>query len=159
VEAVSRERASVVLFEDLHWADATTLEMLDLLIKRVKDLPLLVVLTHRPPAMTDPPSRREEFKSRLVSWVGHEHVSALGITRLTRGQCTTMVSLIRGAVALPKELLEEILNKTDGVPLFVEEMTKSILESDDFVDGRHKVTVPAPVDDLLMARLDRDTPA
>jgi tetratricopeptide (TPR) repeat protein len=164
VDAASRERASVVLFEDLHWADPTTLEMLDLLIERVKDLPLLVVLTHRPPAMTDPPSRREEFKSRLVSWVNREHVSAIGVTGLTRGQCTTMVSRIGGATAFPKELVEEILNKTDGVPLFVEELTKSILESDDFriagdryeFRGRSRTfSVPTTLEASLMARLDR----
>jgi len=119
VGAAARKRPSVVLFEDVHWVDATTLEMLDQLVERVKDMPLLIVLTHRP-----------EFKNR---WASHDYVLAIGITKLTRAQCATMVSRLGGTKALPKDLVEEILNKTDGVPLFVEELTKSILESGDGV--------------------------
>ncbi len=112
-EAAARRRPSVMLFEDAHWADPTTLEVLDLLIDRVKTVPLLVVLTHRP-----------EFQSR---WSGQGHVGALNLSKLTRAQSAAMVSALAGK-ALPETLLEQILTRTDGVPLFVEELTKSILE-------------------------------
>src|SRR5215471_13037711 len=114
-EAIARRQPAVMLFEDLHWADPTTLEVMDLLIHRVRNLPLLIVLTHRP-----------EFSSR---WSHYGHVTALTLTKLTRPQCTAMVSRLCGGKALPSDLVEQILGKTDGVPLFVEEVTKSILES------------------------------
>src|SRR5580692_962637 len=114
-EAAARLQPSVLLFEDAHWADSTTLEVLDLLIDRVKTVPLLVVLTHRP-----------EFQSR---WSGQGHVGALNLSKLTRAQSAAIVSARAGGKALPAVLLEQILTKTDGVPLFVEELTKSILES------------------------------
>src|SRR6202011_5613378 len=114
-EAVARQRPSVMLFEDAHWADPTTLEVLDLLIDRVRTVPLLVVLTHRP-----------EFRSR---WSGEGHVGALNLSKLTRTQSAAMISALAGGKALPAALREQILIRTDGVPLFVEELTRSILES------------------------------
>ena len=114
-EAAARRQPSVMLFEDAHWADPTTLEVLDLLIDRVRTVPLLVVLTHRP-----------EFQSR---WSEQGHVGALNLSKLTRTQSAAMVSTLAGGKALPAALLEQILTRTDGVPLFVEELTKSILES------------------------------
>ena len=117
VEAIARRQPTVMLFEDIHWADPTTLEVMDLLIHRVRNLPLLVVITHRP-----------EFASR---WSHYGHVAALTLTKLTRPQSGAMVSRLAGDKALPADLVEQILGKTDGVPLFVEELTKSILESAD----------------------------
>ena len=152
-EAAARKQPSVMLFEDAHWADPTTLEVLDLLIDRVKTMPLLVVLTHRP-----------EFQSR---WSGQGHVGALNLSKLTRAQSAAMVSALAGGKALPAVLLEQILTRTDGVPLFVEELTKSILESGELKDaGDHyeyagsvrAVTIPATLRDSLMARLDRFMP-
>ena len=121
VEAAARKQPSVMLFEDAHWADPTTLEVLDLLIDRVKTVPLLVVLTHRP-----------EFQSR---WSGQGHVGALNLSKLTRTQSAAMVSALAGGKALPAALLEQILTRTDGVPLFVEELTKSILESGELTEA------------------------
>ncbi|MGH6629337.1 MAG: adenylate/guanylate cyclase domain-containing protein, partial [Burkholderiales bacterium] len=153
VEATARQQPSVMLFEDVHWADPTTLEVLDLLIDRVKNFPLLIVFTHRP-----------EFQSR---WSEHGHVSALNLSKLTRAQSAAMVSRLTGAKRLPADLLEEILTKTDGVPLFVEELTKSILESGELKDAgdryeylgsAHSITIPATLRDSLMARLDRFAP-
>ena len=89
--------------------------MLDLLIDQMKTVPLLVVLTHRP-----------EFQSR---WSQQGHVGALNLSKLTRGQSAAMISALAGGKALPEALFEQILTRTDGVPLFVEELTKSILES------------------------------
>lgn len=152
-EAAARKRPSVVLFEDVHWADATTLEVLDLLVDRVKSHPLLVVLTHRP-----------EFQNR---WEGHAHVETVNLGKLTRVQSSAMVSRLAGDKALPQDLVEQILTKTDGVPLFVEELTKSILESGQLNDaGDHytylgssrSISVPATLRDSLMARLDRHMP-
>jgi hypothetical protein len=152
-EAAARKQATVMLFEDLHWADPTTLEALDLLIDRVRGFPLLIVLTHRP-----------EFPSR---WSGHGHVSALNLSKLTRAQSAAMVSNLTGSKALPADLLEQILTRTDGVPLFVEELTISILESDELKDAgdryeyagsAHAITIPATLRDSLMARLDRFAP-
>ena len=152
-EAAARRQPSVMLFEDAHWADPTTLEVLDLLIDRVKTVPLLVVLTHRP-----------EFQSR---WSGQGHVGALNLSKLTRTQSAAMVSTLSGGKALPGTLLEQILTRTDGVPLFVEELTKSILELGELKEtGDHyeyagsarAVTIPATLRDSLMARLDRFMP-
>jgi class 3 adenylate cyclase/predicted ATPase len=150
IEAVARKQPSVMLYEDVHWADPSSLEALDLLIDRVRTIPLLIVLTHRP-----------EFQSR---WSEHGHVSALNLSKLTKAQSATIVSRLAGGKSLPATLLDQILAKTDGVPLFVEELTKSILESgelkdaDDhykYVGSAHGITIPATLRDSLMARLDR----
>ena len=149
-EAAARLRPRVMLIEDAHWADHTTLEVLDLLIDRVKTVPLLVVLTHRP-----------EFQSR---WSGQGHVVVLNLSQLSRAQSAAMVSALAGGKALPAALLEQILTRTDGVPLFVEELTKSILELGELKEeGNYyeyggsvrSVTIPATLRDSLMARLDR----
>ncbi len=152
-EAAARKQPSVLLFEDAHWADPTTLEVLDLLIDRVRTVPLLIVLTHRP-----------EFQSR---WSDQGHVGALNLSKLTRTQSAALVASLTGSKALPGGLLEQILTRTDGVPLFVEELTKSILESGELkeVDGRYEygaaarpITIPTTLRDSLMARLDRFMP-
>src|SRR5262249_1065638 len=99
-EAAARKQPSVMLYEDVHWADPTSLEALDLLIDRVRRFPLLIRRTHRP-----------EFQSR---WGGHGHVTGLTLSKLTRAQSSTMVSKLTGGKALPAELVDEILAKTDG---------------------------------------------
>jgi class 3 adenylate cyclase/tetratricopeptide (TPR) repeat protein len=152
-EAAARLRPRLMLVEDAHWADHTTLEVLDLLIDRVKTVPLLVVVTHRP-----------EFQSR---WSEQRHVGALNLSKLTREQSAAMVSALAAGKALPAALLEQILTRTDGVPLFVEELTKSILESGelkeagdhyDYGGSARAVTIPTTLRDSLMARLDRFVP-
>jgi len=150
IEAAARSQPSVMLFEDVHWADPTTLEVLDRLVDRVRSVPLLIVLTHRP-----------EFESR---WLEQGHVSAINLSKLTRGQSTAILLWLAGGKALPPALLEQILAKTDGVPLFVEELTKSILESGELKDigdrydyggAARIVNIPSTLRDSLMARLDR----
>ncbi|UCH48863.1 MAG: AAA family ATPase, partial [Betaproteobacteria bacterium] len=152
-EATAKKRPSEVLFEDVHWADPTTLEVLDLLIDRIKDIPLLIVMTHRP-----------EFQNR---WSEHGHVSSLNLSKLTRTQSRALISGLTDGRALPDDLLEQIVARTDGVPLFVEELTKSILESDELTDagdqyeyagGSQSVPIPATLRDSLTARLDRTAP-
>jgi tetratricopeptide (TPR) repeat protein len=151
--AIAHKQPTVMLFEDAHWADPTTLEVMDLLIHRVRNLPLLIVLTHRP-----------EFSSR---WSHYGHVAALTLTKLTRPQSSAMVSRLSGGKALPPDLLEQILGKTDGVPLFVEELTKSILETGDLKEAGDRweyagragsLAIPLTLRDSLMARLDRFAP-
>jgi tetratricopeptide (TPR) repeat protein len=152
-EAMARRQPTVMLFEDIHWADPTTLEVMDLLIHRVTDIPLLVVVTHRP-----------EFASR---WSHYGHVAALTLTKLTRPQTAALVSRLAGGKALPADLLDQILGKTDGVPLFVEELTRSILESGDLKEAGDRweyagragsLMIPLTLRDSLMARLDRFAP-
>jgi class 3 adenylate cyclase/tetratricopeptide (TPR) repeat protein len=152
-EAIAHRQPTVELFEDIHWADPTTLEVMDLLIHRIRDIPLLVVLTHRP-----------EFSSR---WSHYGHVAALTLTKFTRSQGSAMISRLCGGKALPADLLDQILDKTDGVPLFVEELTRSILESGDLRDAGDRweyagrtgtLAIPLTLRDSLMARLDRFAP-
>jgi class 3 adenylate cyclase len=152
-EAAARKQPSVMLYEDVHWADPTSLEALDLLIDRVRSFPLLIVLTHRP-----------EFQSR---WGAHGHVAGLNLSKLTRVQSGALVSNLAGSKALPADLVQQILAKTDGVPLFVEELTKSILESNqlkeatdryEYAGNARSITIPATLRDSLMARLDRYMP-
>ncbi len=153
-EAAAVKHPRVMLYEDAHWADPTSVEVLDLLIDRVRAIPLLIVLTHRP-----------EFQS---SWSQHGHVTALNLSKLTRAQSGEIVSKLAGGKALPAGLADQILSKTDGVPLYVEELTKSILESGELKDaGDHyeyagaarSVTIPATLRDSLTARLDRSPAA
>jgi len=146
-----RNECALMLFEDVHWVDPTTLEFLDLLINRASSARMLLVLTHRP-----------EFEPR---WTAHGHVSALALSRLSRTQSAAIVARLAAGKSLPAGLLEQIVAKTDGVPLFVEELTRSLLESEQLRDlgGRYEfagnsgdLKVPATLRDSLMARLDRD---
>jgi class 3 adenylate cyclase/tetratricopeptide (TPR) repeat protein len=148
--ATSREQPTVVFFEDVHWADPTTLEYLGLLIERTRSLPLLLVLTHRP-----------EFHS---TWTQHGHVAALALSRLSRAQSAQAIVKITGDKSLPADLVEQLVEKADGVPLYLEELTKSVLESgqlaihgDRFVAAAHVgvVAIPASLRDSLTARFDR----
>jgi class 3 adenylate cyclase/tetratricopeptide (TPR) repeat protein len=152
VAGPSRRQPVLCLVEDAHWCDPTTLEVLEQLVHRVPELRVLVLITSRP-----------EF---AVPWTA-SHTTALTLTRLSRAHVATMVEGLTAGRALPPEVLAHILDKTDGVPLFVEELTKSILESGLLQDvgGRYALrgplpplAIPATVQDSLMARLDRLAP-
>jgi predicted ATPase len=106
----------LALYEDVHWIDPTTLELLGRVVDRVQRLRVLAVITFRP-----------EF---TPPWTGHGHVTTLSLSRLGRRQGAAVVRRVTGGKRLPDEVLEQILAKTDGVPLFVEELTKTVLESD-----------------------------
>jgi class 3 adenylate cyclase/tetratricopeptide (TPR) repeat protein/energy-coupling factor transporter ATP-binding protein EcfA2 len=140
--ASATTQPTVLVFEDAHWADPTSLDVLDLLIDRVRTTPLLIVLTHRP-----------EFQSR---WARHGHVTALNLSKLTRAQSSAIIAKLTGDTALPAEVLGQILSKTDGVPLYVEELTKNLIEAIG-TNGQSPLhfTIPATLQDALMARLDR----
>src|SRR5262249_31694274 len=146
----SRQQPVVCLCEDAHWSDPSSLELLDLLVDRVPALRVLVVITARP-----------EFASR---WGGYTHVTTHTLTRLTRREGAALVVAVTGGKALPPTVLEQIVAKTDGVPLFVEELTKTVLESHLLVDqGAHyalagalpPLAIPATLQDALLAPLDR----
>ena len=149
-EATARRAPTVMLFEDAHWADATSIDGLNVLIERVRAFPMLIVITHRP-----------EFQSE---WGHLDHVLQLHVPRLTNTQSLAIVNQLTAGKALPAKVLNEILTRTDGVPLYVEELTRAILESGELrytgdryeADGADRtVTIPATLRDSLMARLDR----
>ncbi len=153
VAALAGQHATGLFFEDVHWADPSTLEALNVLIDRAQSLPLLIVITFRP-----------EFES---SWTARPHVTLLTLTRLSRAQSALVVGRVANSKNLPDDLAAQIIAKTEGVPLFLEELTKAVLESDLIVDrGDHfafsgktdRMTIPATLYDSLMARLDRLIP-
>jgi class 3 adenylate cyclase len=137
-----------VLFvmEDAHWIDPTTLELMELTVERVLDSSVLVLITHRP-----------EFDA---PWSGHPRVTQLALRRLEARDCELLVDLVVGSRALPESVRERISMQTDGVPLFVEELTKAVLETA-IVSGNAPaaMVVPATLQDSLTARLDRLGPA
>ena len=153
VEGLASRQPVLALYEDAHWMDPTTLAMLGLLIERVQYLPILVLITSR-----------TEF---VPPWSGHAHVTQLSLARLTRRHGGAIVARLAGAKALPEEVLDQIVARTDGVPLFVEELTKTVLESGLLQDaGDHydlaaplsSLAIPSTLQDSLMARLDRLAP-
>ncbi len=140
-------------WEDLHWADPSTLEVLNLVVDQVPTARLYVLLTFRP-----------EF---TPPWRNRSHLSQLTLSRLGRSQVETMVERVTGGKALPAEVVQQIVAKTDGVPLFVEELTKTVVESGLLREegnryvGAHggalipPLAIPSTLQDSLMARLDR----
>ena len=152
-ENLARQKPILLLFEDAHWADATSLELLDLTVERMRQLPVLALFTLRP-----------EFEP---PWVGLPNVGTLTLGRLDRSNVESIVTQVTHGRALPTEVMNEIVAKTDGNPLFVEELTKAVLEGDILVkdaDGYRldgplpPLAIPATLQDSLMARLDRLAP-
>ncbi len=150
LEALARQNPVLMLFEDAHWADPTSVELLTLTIERLQALPVLLVMTFRPDFQ--PP------------WAGQPHVTTLALNRLGRRERTMLVEHITGGKSLPPELLDQIVDRTDGVPLFVEELTKAVLESEQLheVSDRYvleqpmqQLAIPTTLQDSLMARVDR----
>jgi predicted ATPase/class 3 adenylate cyclase len=149
LEGLARQQPVLMIFEDLHWIDPTSREFLDLVLGRIDHLPVLLVATFRP-----------EFRP---PWTGQPYVTVMSLNRLGRGEGAAMVQRLAGnAALLPPDVIAEIVERTDGVPLFVEEMTKAVLEAG-AERGREIVAslpstglgVPATLQASLMARLDR----
>jgi class 3 adenylate cyclase/predicted ATPase len=136
LEGLARHQPVVMVFEDAHWIDPTSRELLDLTVERIGSLPVLLIVTFRP-----------EFQP---PWTGQPQVTVLALNRLDRRDRTVLVEQIAGGKALSDEVVAQIADRTDGVPLFVEELTKSVLES-----GVSLVGIPTTLHDSLMARLDR----
>jgi predicted ATPase len=137
VRRVSQLTPVLFLLEDAQWIDPTTIELVAQLIDTIVSARVLVIVTARP-----------DFTLR---WTGRAHATHLTLSRLGRAQCAQMVAGVTAAHAIPPTLIDEIVAKPDGVPLFVEEQTKSILEA----EIPDRAAVPATLQDSLMARLDR----
>lgn len=147
---LSRQGPVLVLFEDVHWIDPSSLELLDLVVERVRSLPVLLVVTFRP-----------EFKP---SWTGLPHVTSLSLGGLGRRDAAALVGQSAGWAVLPDRAVAQIIARTEGVPLFVEELTRAVVEADwqeAAIDGAMSAAplptaaVPAALFAPLMSRLDR----
>jgi class 3 adenylate cyclase/predicted ATPase len=147
-------RATVLMvLEDAHWLDPTSRELFDQIVDRLQNLPVLLVATFRPEL--SPP------------WIGFPHATLLTLNRLPQAQAVVLVNRITEGKALPPEVLGQILARTEGVPLFTEELTKAILEAGILCDSGDRyvlagplpsLAIPATLHDSLMARLDRLAP-
>jgi predicted ATPase len=136
----------LLIVEDLHWVDPSTVEFLSLVAEQVPTARLCCLYTFRP-----------EF---TPPWAGRAHLTSLALRRLSPSQVESMVKRVTGGKALPAEVQRQIVAKTDGVPLFVEELTKTVVESGLYVGATHAsplppLAIPATLQDALMARLDR----
>jgi class 3 adenylate cyclase/predicted ATPase len=153
MEALARSNPVLMIFEDTHWTDPTSLELFGRAVDRIKTLRVLLLVTFRP-----------EFEP---PWIGRPHVMALTINRLAEREVGAMIERVVGNKHLPANIRQNIIERTDGIPLFVEEMTKAVLEAES--EGKAQQTaaaipspalaVPATLHASLMARLDRLGPA
>ena len=153
LEGLARQQPVLMVLEDAHWIDPTSRELLDLRVERVRSLPVLLIVTFRP-----------EFQP---PWVGQPQVTMIALNRLDRRDRTALVVQTAGNKALPSEVVAQIAEHTDGVPLFIEELTKSVLESgllreegDRYMlDGAMpSLAIPTSLHASLLARLDRLAP-
>jgi predicted ATPase/class 3 adenylate cyclase len=152
--ALAERQPVILVIEDLHWLDSSSLDLLELLIQRVTNAPVLLVPTFRP--SFEPP------------WAHEAHARQAMLSPLTQDQTDAMMMGVTGGAALPPTVREQVMRRTDGVPLFIEELTQTVLESGVLAqhDGQYEETgplpvfsVPATLQDSLMARLDRLGPA
>lgn len=152
-EAMTTQQPLLMVIEDAHWIDPSTLELITLLVDQLRLKRFLMLVTFRP-----------EFEP---PWSDYAHVTSLVLNRLSHKECATMVMNVTGGRPIPEEILEQIVAKTDGVPLFVEELTKNILESGLLEEQGERLVlsgplpplaIPASLQDSLMARLDRLAP-
>jgi class 3 adenylate cyclase/predicted ATPase len=153
LEGLASERPVLVIFEDAHWSDSSSLEVLDAVVERVPHLPVLCLLTFRP-----------EFEPR---WAGRSHVSMLTLDRLGEREAATLAEQVAGAKVLPTDVVDGIVQRADGIPLFIEELTKTLLEASLLreQEGRYVVdgplpplAIPSSLHASLLARLDRLSP-
>ena len=150
---LANQQPVLMIFEDTHWTDPTSLEAFGRAVDRIKTLPALLIVTFRP-----------EFNA---PWVGQPHVTALTLNRLGEREAAAIVARLVGNKELPADVMAEIVERTDGIPLFVEEMTKAVLEAEGEGEARKTaaavpsptLAVPASLHASLMARLDRLGPA
>ena len=149
LEALSRQKPALMIFEDAHWTDPTSLETFGRVVDRVRSLPVLLIVTFRP-----------EFEP---PWIGRHYVAALTINRLAQHDIEAMIDRVVGNKLIPAGVRKDIIERTDGIPLFVEEMTKAVLEAGSEDEAQrtaatvpsNALTVPASLHASLMARLDR----
>ena len=130
VEALSRQNPVLMIFEDAHWTDPTSLETFGRVVDRVRSLPVLLIVTFRP-----------EFEP---PWIGRPYVTALTINRLAQRDIEAMIDGVVGNKFIPASVRHDIIERTDGIPLFVEEMTKAVLEAGSEEEAqRTAATVPS----------------
>ena len=149
VQTFASKNPVLMIFEDAHWSDPTSLEAFGRAVNRIATLPVLLLITFRP-----------EFEP---PWIGQPHVTALTLNRLTRPEVDAMINRVAGNKQLPGNVRQDIIERTDGIPLFVEEMTKAVLEAESHSEAERAaaaipsaaVAVPATLHASLMARLDR----
>ncbi|WP_051390193.1 BTAD domain-containing putative transcriptional regulator [Bradyrhizobium sp. Ec3.3] len=152
LEGMAARKPVLVVFEDVQWIDPTSLELLDLIVERVPALPVLLIITFRP-----------EF---TPPWIGRPHVTLLTLNRLPPALRAEVIAAVTGGKALPQEIADQIIDHTDGVPLFIEELTKTVVESGTLVlveaGDRYAATgpvaslaIPTTLQASLLARLDR----
>jgi class 3 adenylate cyclase/predicted ATPase len=153
IDALTRANPVLIIFEDAHWIDPTSLEAFGRTVDRIRTRPVLLLVTFRP-----------EFEP---PWIGRPHVTALTINRLAQREIDAMIDRVAGDKILPAGVRQDIIERTDGIPLFVEEMTKAVLEAGSQSAAEQAVAavpspalaVPASLHASLMARLDRLGPA
>ncbi len=152
-EGLTKASPHLALLEDAHWIDPTSLDVFNRVVDRLTEWRALLVVTFRP-----------EF---AAPWIGRPNVELLSLSRFGRRQALAMIDQVAGGKPLPTEVLEQIVGKTDGVPLFVEELTKTVLESGLLREENGSyalaaaltpLAIPATLQDSLMARLDRLAP-
>ena len=153
IRGLAAQAPLLIVFEDAHWIDPSTAELLHVLVAQMQRLPILLAVTFRP-----------EF---VPPWTGYSHVTLLSLSRLSQRQAAVLVEGLTAGRSLPDEVLAQIVIKTDGVPLFVEELTKMVLESG-LLEGAGRslalcgpwspLSIPATLHDSLLARLDRLAP-
>src|SRR5215471_18066991 len=150
LEDLARQQPVVMVFEDAHWIDPTSRELLDLAVERVRSLPVLLIVTFRP-----------EFEP---PWTGQPQVTKLPLNRLDQRDQIFLVERLAGGKSLPDQVIAQIVDRTDGVPLFVEELTKSVLESGLLREEKDRYAldgalppfaIPTTLHASLLARLDR----
>jgi class 3 adenylate cyclase/predicted ATPase len=149
IEALARQNPVLMIFEDAHWSDPTSLEVFGKVVDRIRMLRVLLLVTFRP-----------EFDA---PWIGQPHVTALTLNRLTQRDVVAMIDRVGGNNPIPADIRQTIIERTDGVPLFVEEMTKAVLEAESEGEARWTaaavpslaLAVPPTLHASLMARLDR----
>ena len=153
IVALAEQSPVLMIFEDVHWIDPTSLEALGRGIDRIKAVGVLLIITYRP--VFQPP------------WIGRPYVTALTLNRLGEREIAAMIDGVTGNKPLPESIRQDIIERTDGIPLFVEEMTKAVLEAESEAEAQRTVaTIPSPAPAVpaslhasLMARLDRLGPA
>jgi TOMM system kinase/cyclase fusion protein len=133
--AMALRQPTLLIVEDLHWSDASTLELLDVLLGRLNTAPLMVLATFRP-----------EFQP---PWPERSHVTRIPVRRLSAAETATMVELASRGTHFPRDMMVQLVGRSDGIPLFVEELTRAVIES-----GASQ-SIPASLNELLLARLDR----
>ena len=145
LEGLCNRRPVLAIFEDLHWVDPSTVELLDKLVERLKELPALFLMTFRP-----------EFAER---WIDQGHVSVLRLNRIKKAESRTMLDAVLGEETLSERVVSAIVSRADGIPLFIEETGRSVLQAcKDVSPGKcegDRIKVPSTLQDSLMARLDR----